>query len=1251
MQWGHGRFEIVREVGAGGMGIVYEAIDREHRARVALKTLQRMDASSLLRFKKEFRALQDVQHQNLVRLGELFEEDGVWFFSMELVEGIDVFSHVCPEGRREPLVEGTRSITKQELRSLLRALEKPPPERPPVPGDHRFDEARLRATLRQLARALATIHGARKIHRDIKPSNLLVEPDGRVVVLDFGVIADAREAPDEGIVGTAAYMAPEQALGDRVGPAADWYAVGAVLFVMMTGRTPFVGTADDLLLRKTVAPPPRASALATGVPDDLDALCASLLATDPGDRPPPEAILQACGVRTIPPSITTTDGDDPFVGRARELDVIRRAFAETLEGRPSLLLVSGVSGLGKTALVREALQRLHAREPAALVISSRCYERESVPYKAVDEAIDGVSTLLASLPDDETAPFVTRDVALLARVFPVLLRVPALERAIAAAPSPAIADAQQMRARVFAALRALLGELARRWRLVLSIDDLQWADADSLALLAEVMRPPAPPPLFLIATVRRSADAAGARALAELSSRLSESAKVLELDPLGREDARALIAQLLATEGRAVSPDAIAAEAGGHPMFIAALCRDRGVRDTGAEVHLDDVLWSRASALEPAARALLRIVALAGGPVRQDVAAEVAGLSAAELARLAGDLRGAQLVRTSGARATDTIEPYHDRVRETVSARATDEERTRAHRGLAEALEARGADAETLANHWRGAGDRARALAHYLTAAERATSVLAFDRAARLYAIAIDLLPEGDARRGPLHTARGDALSNAGRGRDASEAYLAAVVDPASIAGIELRRRACEQLLRSGHFDDGIRMTRGLLAELGFSYPRTPTHALASLLFHRAQSRLRGFRFDAREASAIPPRDLARIDACWTATIGLGMTDLVRGNDFQTRHLLLALRAGEPYRVAKALAVEAGYLSTMGVPGLAHTRRVVAAAKEVAARTGHPHAIGLADLFDGYRAFLAGEWAEARAILEAAEAHFRERCTGVAWELTNAQLLCAWSIGFLGEVDVLGTRLPAYVREARERGDLFAMANLRNGLPNIHWLARGDVDGARREIDEVMGGWSADGFHLQHYYAMHARTDVELYAGDVAAAQAHMDAAWPLHVRSLLERVQVVKLNALHVRARCALASAAAARDEGERRRFVGIARGCARRIEKDRLTWSTGLADLVRAGVAALERDDAARVERLRRAREGFVASGMRLHAAAAAERRLGEALGGDEGRRLVAAASAWCAEKGIVDEERMYAVVAPGFGTVRAAAVAAKH
>ncbi len=1061
------RFDIVRELGAGGMGVVFEALDREQQADVAVKTLQSMSAESLLRFKHEFRALQDVHHDNLVRLGELFEDEGVWFFTMELVRGVDLFEHVCARRARDQVTGGT--VTAQMVTTLrgkmtgaadalrLAARLKPPPPRPSAP--HRFDEKRLRAAMHQLSRALVALHRARKVHRDVKPSNLLVEPEGRVVVLDFGVIADAAGAAEREIVGTAAYMAPEQACGEAVGPAADWYAVGAVLYLLLTGTTPFVGSIEDVLTEKVVSQPPRPASIAPDLPPDLEELCVRLLATEPSARPRPEEILRALGEDRPPPDIDASGAEDVFVGRARELDEMRRALEGTRDGRASLLLVSGTSGVGKSALVKRFLGDLRARERRTVIFSGRCYERESVPYKAVDEALDGVATYLADAPAKEREALIPRDAALLARVFPVLGRVPEVGRAIEEAGAPAVIDAQQMRARVFAALRELLGRLARDRRVVVSIDDLQWADADSLALLTEVLRAPDPPPLLVIATSRQSFDGTGHRSLAELATRLPDAVRELHVDPLPKVDALSLIAELRArgmADGAAPPAEAIAAEAAGHPMFISALVRHGGALRGG--VHLDDVLWARVAELEPAARTVLKAVALAGAPIPQGVAAQAAGVELADFVRAASALRGAQFVRTTGARPTDTIEPYHDRVRETVATRTEADERRGLHRRLAEALEARGvADAEALASHWLAAGERPKALVNFLAAAERAASVLAFDRSARLYERAIELLPDADDRASQLQTLRGDALANAGRGRDAADAYLAAVRDHRSIAGLELRRRAAEQLLRSGHMADGVRMTREVLSEVGISYPRTPTHALVSLLVRRAQIHLRGFGFRERAAAAIPPEQLARIDICWTAAIGLGMTDMVRGNDIQTRQLLLALRAGEPYRVAKAIAVEAGYRSTAGHGGLRTTTRIVALAKEVAERTGNPHAVGLAILFDGYRAFLSGQWADGARILDAAEQHLRDRCTGVAWELTNAQLLCGWSLGYLGELDVIAKRVPANVHEARERGDLFTMANLRNGLPNIHWLVRDDPEGAKREVDEAMSGWSEEG--------------------------------------------------------------------------------------------------------------------------------------------------------------------------------------------------
>jgi serine/threonine protein kinase len=1248
--WARGRFEILRELGAGGMGVVFEAFDREQNARVALKTLQRIDADSLRRFKKEFRSLQDVQHENLVRLGELFEEDGVWFFSMELVRGVDVFEHVCgARARPSPYDESkttavSQSMMKRELQVILAALSRPASERPFLFGGHAFDEGRLRDSMRQLAQALVALHRARKVHRDVKPSNLLVDGDGRLVVLDFGLIADSSDAREDGIVGTAGYMAPEQAMGEPVGPAADWYAVGAVLYLLLTGHPPFAGPIEAVLCAKLTTAPPRPSVRAPGVPPDLDALCAALLAIPPDDRPEPAEILRVLGVRetTSDPPLATggePSPDDVFVGRAREMHALRVRFDATRAGRASLLLLTGVSGVGKTMLVKRFLAGLAAAHPEALVIAGRCYERESVPYKAVDDAMDDLAARLAEWDDAEVARLVPREVALLARVFPVLRRVPAMARAIDAEPAADIADAAQMRVRVFAALRELLRALAERRKLVLSIDDLQWADADSVALLAEVLRAPDPPPLFLLATVRRSADGAGARAVAELSTRLSDAVQELEVPPLANDEARALIERLLTTEGADVtaSPDAIAAEAGGHPMFISALVRHRGARDAAGRVHLDDVLWARASKLAPSVRAVLGAVALAGAPLRHDVASEVVGLSADELARVVGVLRGAQLVRTSGARAGDTIEPYHDRVRETVAARVEPEERRRWHRALAESLEARGTDAEVLANHWRAAGENARALVHYLGAGDHAAGVLAFERAARLYGVAIDLLPPGDGRARAVHEKRGDALANANRGREASEAYLAAIDDPRSLAGTDLRRRACEQLLRCGHVDEGTRRIRELVEDMGFPYPRTPARALLSLLLRRAQIVLRGIRFEERDPAAIPADALARVDVCWTATVGLGMSDLIRGGDFQTRHLLLALRAGDPYRIAKALAVEAGYLALGGLRGLRRTTRIVAAAKALAARTGHPHAIGLAMLFEGYRAFLIGKWADTRASMEAAQSHLREKCTGVAWELTNAQILYTWTLCYLGELDVLEQRLPEYLREARERGDLHAMASLRTGFPIVMWLVRDDVDGARRELEDALRASSSEAFHLPHFYALQGRTEVELYAGDVAAAQAHMDRDWPRYAGSLLERLPSLRPSALHARVRCALASALAA-PPSERGPFLRIATECARRLDGGDVLWGKPTADLARAALASMRGDTETELARLRLARDGFASLEMAMHAAIA-DVRMGEAMGGEEGRARRAWGERWLAKKGVRKAERMVAAVAPGF------------
>jgi serine/threonine protein kinase len=146
---GTDRFQVLRCLGAGGMGVVYEAFDKERNARVALKTLRSMSPEGLLRFKREFRDFLDLTHPNLISLGELFSEGRDWFFTMELVDGASFLDWVRP-GTHEP------------------------PALPPL------DPARLRPALAQLVEGVMALHAVEKVHRDIKPSNVLVSAGGPI---------------------------------------------------------------------------------------------------------------------------------------------------------------------------------------------------------------------------------------------------------------------------------------------------------------------------------------------------------------------------------------------------------------------------------------------------------------------------------------------------------------------------------------------------------------------------------------------------------------------------------------------------------------------------------------------------------------------------------------------------------------------------------------------------------------------------------------------------------------------------------------------------------------------------------------------------------------------------------------------------------------------------------------------------------------------------------------------------------------
>jgi hypothetical protein len=1202
---GSRRFEVVARLGGGAMGEVFEAVDRERNARVALKQLHARDAEALLRFKTGFRAMEDVVHPNLLGLSELIEEDGAWFITMELIEGVDFLTWVRP---------GTApAIAQLSTIDLLGVPVQAAADAAPAAAGGVLDEGRLRGALRQLASAVDALHSAGKVHRDIKPSNILVGPDGRLTLIDLGLVSDfVRPAAPHGLAGTAAYIAPEQLDGGGVAPAADWYSVGVLLYQALTGRLPFDGPPLEVMRRKREGEPPRAGSVAAGVPADLDQLCGRLLHRDPAARPAGPEILHLLAA----PARGEAAAAPAFVGRGRELQLVAEGYAAMIAGTATTLLIEGESGVGKSALVARALQSLSLD---ALVLAGRCHERESVPYKAFDDVIDAVHQHLLTLPEGERAALLAGDAAILAQVFPVLRAL--APRAATPLPEPARAERHGLREQLYAGMRGLLGRMGARRPLVVVIDDLQWADADSRTLLVELLRPPAPRMLLL--AIARS----GAGAPPELPGRVTH----LWLHGLPPAEADALADEVARRLGGPAPPQLgrVAGETAGHPLFIAELVRHACAHPDGAltGLSLDQALWTRIRALPVGPRRLIEIVALAGVPVRQDVAGFAAEAGdAAELGRWIAVLRGAHLARTSGARDADTIEPYHDRVREALLEKMPAELRSRGHRRLAVALERLpGGDAETAAIHWLGAGEPLLAAAHAAAAAVEAFEALAFQRAARLYRQAIDLgQPEGEVR-GALLAQLGDALTNAGLSAQAAVAYAEAADASAGPGALDLRRRAGEEYLRSGLVDEGLAVMGQVLAPLGMRMAATPRRALLSLLATRARVRLRGLGVRERDAADIEPTELMRIDTCWAVAAGLGMVDPFRGADFQARQLLLALDCGEPFRICRALAAEAAYRTTAGVAAERRARPLLDRAEAIAETLTDPRGRGLCRFARGLGALLGGRWREAGARLEESTAVFRDQCVGMNWELHTSQYYALVARLWTGDLVEVARRLPAMRGEAERRGDLYAHATLHNGLIALHRLASDQPDVARAESQEVVERLGR--FQFQHYWAMLTRAFADLYEGRGPEALAGLEESWPQSVRALFLHIQYIRVEAEWLRARCLIAAACAASGDA-RRTLVRRAARVARRLAGERLPWADPMAAATRAAIAWIEGDlDGARAG-LEGAAAGFAAADMPLPAAAV-RARLGRLLDGDAGAALVAAAEA---------EVRACGVVAPG-------------
>ena len=289
-----GRFVLHRRLAQGGMGSVYEAHDEQLGREVAVKVLH--DATSPAareRFRREARAAAALEHPNIVSIYDYGTEDGLHYLVLELVRGRDLAGLLADEGA--------------------------------------FTPSRAVQTAAQVCEALAHAHAAGVVHRDIKPANILIEQGGRVQVTDFGIaaMADAAGVTVTGeVIGTARYCAPEQVAGDPVGPAADLYALGLVLYEMLTGQPAFDGDHPGAVAaRRLTQPVPTPSRARPQLSGALDAVVIRATARDPAHRYTDagdfrRALVEAADTVTMRPPTQPLE-TVPLTARTADADAIR----------------------------------------------------------------------------------------------------------------------------------------------------------------------------------------------------------------------------------------------------------------------------------------------------------------------------------------------------------------------------------------------------------------------------------------------------------------------------------------------------------------------------------------------------------------------------------------------------------------------------------------------------------------------------------------------------------------------------------------------------------------------------------------------------------------------------------------------------------------------------------------------------------------------------------------------------------------
>jgi serine/threonine protein kinase/tetratricopeptide (TPR) repeat protein len=783
----YGPYEAISIMGSGGMGTVYTARHVETRVEVAVKALKARTDVAMRCMRGEIEALKQIQHSGVVKILEHGVVDGQPWYAMEIIHGSNLqdvlaggrspgFSDSHVDGGDNPITSVLPATLEQvSIHTQVMVAEQyhsdgiVSPESRAVASSMNDRVRDALGFVAKMCHVLKFLHGEGIVHGDLKPSNVMIDEAGCVKLVDFGLVArlgtrvgGKQIAAAADCIGTVGYMAPERLRLRDFDARSDLYAVGSILYNVLTGRKLSRELAEQFDLDWT--PGLRGSE----VPGEMDSLIARLLRPEPRDRP--GHVLEVLGVlKSI--GVDTEDPYDtpwrpylyvsPLHGRNKLIRDLAR-WGQQSTSLTSMTVLSGASGSGKSRIVLEVIRRFGQRGFPVQAGTCRPESEEGVLLRPFSQMIRGSLDRISIRHKAEP-------VALLGACRVLVPLMPFLADVVSIADSTTVASDAPSREQVFRALGTLLRQLSDRDELLICIDDLQWADSLTLEaiefLVGDTSGRPSDswkPTCSVIATLRRDEISPPIARLLE-----HDHVAIQSVDLLGVRDVHGMICDMLG--GHVVPPGlmrTIESFAMGNPFFVGACMRalidagalllnNRGEWEIGKipdvfafPDELISVLARRLDILSDASRALCEVASAFGRSTELRVLEEVSGIEGAAFDRAVDELSRRNILVWAERDDQTVLEFSHDQLLELAyrSLGVDHARRMDVHTRIATVLASRTQarlDAGRVALHWDRAGKFAEASDAYLEAFQQAVRCFAHNEAEDFFLRGI-ALREGD---------------------------------------------------------------------------------------------------------------------------------------------------------------------------------------------------------------------------------------------------------------------------------------------------------------------------------------------------------------------------------------------------------------------------------------------------------------------------------------------------------------------------